>query len=159
MEDQDAGRFAACITALAIATKGELDEPTIELYFRALADVPIHLLEAGSVELARTARFFPRPAEWRAAVDTILDRSQRKDLPGQPALPGVIGEAWRCPDCDNTGWVYLNQPCEKRTCWEAQNSDGPHSHVATTRCTNPDCLSRRQELAARRRRYSTTEED
>lgn len=159
MDADDSERFANCMASLSAATRAELDEGTVDLYFQALEDIPIHLIQAAAVELARSASYFPKVADWRKAVDTILDRGERRELPGQKVLPGVLGEAWRCPDCDNTGWVYVTMPCDKRTCWEAQNSAGPHSHTATTRCTNPDCLSRRQELAARRRRYSTTEED
>lgn len=161
MEAEDATRFAACIAALAVATRGELDDPTIELYFRALEDVPIDLLEAASIELARTAQWFPRPAEWRKAVDVILDRTQQlrgalgpaRGTDGQLLLPGQTGGPWMCPDCDNTGWVYVDVPCTRAGCFGPKKTEGPHTHPATTRCTNTECERRRVDLAARRRRY------
>lgn len=161
MEAEDARRFAACIAALAVATRGELDDPTIELYFRALEDVPIDLLEAASVELAKTSTFFPRPAEWRKAVDTILDRTDRlRDALGPPRgpegqllLPGNVGGPWQCPDCDGSGWVRVQMPCQRTGCFGPQGDKGDHSHPAVTRCTNVQCEQERTSAAARRRRY------
>lgn len=152
-------RFAQTITALAVATRGELDDPTIELYDRALADVPIHLLEAAAVELAKTSTFFPRPAEWRDAVDTILDRSERLKLAGpqQQQLPGEVDpEAWRCPDCDGTGWVHsmTARTCDKPACRPRDTPPGTiHHHRGVTRCENAFCLTRRQRAAEAKRRY------
>lgn len=156
MSDRDE-RFATCITALAVATRGELDDPTIELYDRALADVPIHLLEAAAVELAKTSTFFPRPAEWRTAVDTILDRSERLKLAGstQLQLPGEVGvDDWRCPDCDNTGWRAADRTCEKPACRPEGTPPGTiHTHRGVARCENTFCASRRQKAAEAKRRY------
>lgn len=151
----DAPRFAQVISALAIATRGELDDPTIELYARALEDVPINLLEAASIELARESTFFPRPAEWRVAVDKILDRQERLKQIGsgsQLQLPGEVGagEDWRCPDCDNTGWVQTERPCERR----CHGTDGPHTHSAAAPCGNTFCAARRRQRAEEKKRYS-----
>lgn len=161
MEAEDARRFAACIAALAVATRGELDDPTIELYFRALEDVPIDLLEAASIELARTSQWFPRPAEWRRAVDIILDRTQQvhgalgpaRGPDGQLLLPGDVGAPWQCPECDGTGWRRVETPCEKTGCFGPGRDKGPHTHPAVTRCTNAQCEQERTTAAARRRRY------
>jgi hypothetical protein len=165
MEGRDTERFAACIATLALAYRTDLDDAAVELYFRALEDVPMHLLEAASVELARTSSFFPKVAEWRRAVDTILERDHRLQPPlkwQQAALPGTVLpgaiEEWRCPDCDNTGWVYTTMQCERRVCLEARDVEGPHSHTATTRCTNPQCLDYRAALRARKRRYGMPED-
>jgi len=161
MEAEDATRFAACIAALAVATRGELDDPTIELYFRALEDVPIDLLEAASIELARTAQWFPRPAEWRRAVDIILDRGAQvrdalgpaRGADGQLLLPGATGGPWQCPECDGTGWRPVDTPCEKTGCFGPGRDRGPHTHTAVTRCTNEQCAQTRADAAARKRRY------
>lgn len=155
MTDRDT-RFATTITALAVATRGELDDPTIELYDRALMDVPIHLLEAAAVELAKTSTFFPRPAEWRAAVDLILDRSERvKSLgaPQQAQLPGDVGE-FRCPDCDNTGFVTIDVPCDRWMCRPPGTPiEQAHSHNRAKRCANTFCHQRRQAVYEKTRRY------
>lgn len=158
MEAEDATRFAACIAALAVATRGELDDPTIELYFRALEDVPIDLLEAASIELARTMQWFPRPAEWRRAVDIILDRTRRSHaLIGGPtsqlSLPGDVDAPWFCENCEGTGWVLVDMPCEKTGCFGPGRDKGPHTHKATTRCAVPRCLEQRTAATASRKRY------
>jgi hypothetical protein len=41
-------RFAHTIAGLGVAMRQEIDDPTIELYDRALEDVPIELLEAAA---------------------------------------------------------------------------------------------------------------
>lgn len=148
----DAHRFAQTIAALAVATRGELDDPTIELYARALEDVPMDLLEAASIELAKESTFFPRPAEWRGAVDKILDRQARlKPAKEQLQLPGeVSAENWRCPDCDGTGWAETTRSCE-RYC---KGTDGqPHTHPAVAPCGNTYCSARRRQKAEAQRRY------
>src|SRR5262252_2332148 len=101
---------------LATATRADVDDPTIELYFRALADVPLSLLEQATVELAATAKFMPRPVEIREAVDELLDRRQRmREIAGpsnQLALPGEVGE-FVCADCGNTGFVTTETVCDR----------------------------------------------
>ncbi len=154
----DAARFAQTIAALAVATRWELDDPTIELYARALEDIPMDLLEAAAIELARESTFFPRPAEWRNAVDKILDRQDRvKQLTGgsQLQLPGEVStENWRCPDCDNTGWVNTTMDCQRR----CHGTDGPHTHSAAAPCGNAFCQAQRRRVAASKRRYGKRED-
>lgn len=147
-------RFAQAITTLAVATRGELDDPTIELYDRALRDVPIDLLEHAAVELAKGSTFFPRPAEWRTMVDEILDRQQRARLAsgerGQLALPGEVGagDDWRCEDCANTGHVvYVDGKCGKGCKFETLSKRHTHS------CESVFCIERRRRVLEARRRY------
>lgn len=160
MTNYDAEKFAQVIAALAVATRGEIDDPTIELYFRALMDVPMNLLEAAAVELARDVVFFPRPAEWRVAVDRILDRQERLQLPApeeQLRLEGQIGggAAWRCEDCDNTGFVASdkNGACGAPDRCDLAGRGVQHAH----RCEHAFCVQRRQQAAAAKRRYAKRE--
>lgn len=161
MTAHDVQKFAETIAALALAMRTDLDDPTIDLYFHSLQDVPMELLSAAAVELAKEAVFFPKPAEWRQAVDRILDRQariQQHQLAGtaQLELPGDVGagEQWTCPECDNTGWAPTTISCSRLGCVGSNDEGSPHTHTATRRCGNSFCKARRERLAARRRRYS-----
>jgi len=152
----DAAKFAQMMFALATATRCEIDEPTIELYFRALAHVPMALLEQASIELAATAKFMPKPAEWLEAVDELLDRRRRLQAIGGPSnqlrLPGEVG-VFLCDDCDNTGFVTRDIACEKgRRC--GLYRDGGHTHSQASRCVNRFCVERRAQVAEQTRRYA-----
>jgi hypothetical protein len=139
-------RFVATITALAAATRGHLDEAVIGLYYQALADIPIQLLDVAAVELAKGTTFMPAPAEWRKACDQVLERTP----PRHPELPPPPNDYTPfCAECDDTGWVHFPQTCEKRTC----GRDGPHDHTMVSRCSNPGCLERRRQKLEERRRY------
>lgn len=161
MNDYDAPKFAETIAALAVATRGELDDPTIELYFRALNDVPMDLLAAAAVELARDATFFPKPSEWRGAVDRVLDRQEKlREIAGpkgQLQLPGEVGagEDWRCPDCDNTGYVISAEDgaCSSPEQCRFATKGVRHTH----QCANMFCCTRRRQAFERKRRYSRSE--
>ena len=104
------------------------------------------------MELGRSVTFFPKAAEWREAVDRMLDRAQRRGIP----LPGPAGRLQlggevvqvdenRCPDCDNTGFEHSASFAVKGL---------PHVH----RCTNAFCAQRRQRALEKSRRYSTKPE-
>lgn len=150
------GRFARCALALAAATRADVDEATLEIYWRALHDVPIKLLEEASIELAATAKFMPKPVEWRQAVDEVLDRRQRlQEIAGpngQPKLPGEIGE-YECPVCENTGWEFFEKECDRPACVDRKPGE-THTHRWTKRCTNTFCQKARQQKAERDRRYA-----
>jgi hypothetical protein len=161
MKANERGRFAKCILTLATATRGEVDEPTIEVYWRALIDVPMALIEEASIELAATAKFMPRPVEWRQAVDEVLDRRQRMQAlagpSGQALLPGEVGH-YECDRCDNTGWEQIVSDCTRA--WRCpQFVDGAtHTHSAARRCTNRFCIEARTQAAAKKKRYAKVRE-
>jgi hypothetical protein len=154
MNRHDAPRFAATITALAVATRGELDDAIIELYYRALEDVPMDLLEAGAVELAKRAEFFPRPAEWRLAVDRLLELQQRLIATGQVRLLPAGDEEYVCAFCENTGWVQTWFECKRHICRPKDSqAESVHTHQGVTPCSEERCLERRARLRTQRRRY------
>ncbi len=151
-----AARFATIIAPLAVTLRTDLDEPTILMYFRALSDVPMNLLEAAAVELAATAKFFPKPAEWREAVDEILDRRERLkeiDKGHQALLPGEVGE-YECPDCGNSGFIITQQACN-RGC---RVKLAEHTHDVATRCSQKYCVENRKQKAEAAKRYARTRE-
>ena len=158
MDYGDAPKFAQIISALAIATRAEIDEPTIHLYFRALMHCPLNLLERAAVNLASSAKFMPKPAEWLEAVDRMLDdrdRGRALTAGQQPALPGDVG-TWTCPDCENTGWVVGMHACHRERCVYGPD---PHEHSGSVRCTNETCIRQRELAAAKKKRYSKKTED
>lgn len=53
------------LAGLASVFQRELDRPTIELYFRALADLPVTDVAAGCQDCLRNLTFFPKPHEIR----------------------------------------------------------------------------------------------
>jgi hypothetical protein len=157
-------RFVTTISALAVATRaaGEVDEPTIELYIRALEDVPIDLLESAAVEMVRELTWFPRPAEWREYVDKVLDSrerfgSQKALASGQMALPGEVavrGEI-RCAECDGTGWVQSAKTGECSSTERCELAVKGVSH--THRCADAVCVARRRRKAEVKKRYGRRE--
>jgi hypothetical protein len=161
MKPQDrpiAARFAAIIAPLAVSLRADIDEPTIMMYFRALSDVPMQLLEAAAVELAATAKFFPKPAEWREAVDEILDRRERMkalDKSEQALLPGEIGE-YECPDCGNTGFVVEAVRCDKGLRCRVKTAE--HTHDLARRCEQKYCQRYRQQKLDNAKRYARSRE-
>lgn len=65
MEATDRTRFAEMLAGLASVFNRPLDRPTIELYFRALADLDVRDVAAGCQDCLRNLQFFPKPAEIR----------------------------------------------------------------------------------------------
>lgn len=153
MKKEERARFAAMLATLGIALRADIDEPTIHLYFRALRDVPMDLLERSGVELAKSCTFMPKPAEFRVAVDAILDK-RGAGPKGQALLPGDVGE-FRCATCDNTGWVEAIRPCPGEGRCRAK--DPAHVHTFAARCQDETCLRWREAQAARKKRYSSQE--
>jgi hypothetical protein len=101
----DRATVARMIAALAEVFGEALTEVRLEGYLAALADVPTDALRAGLQRAMKTARFFPRPAELRSAVDAAL--AAQRNLAGR-----VVGDmdprVWvHCPDCEDVGWVWL----------------------------------------------------
>ena len=154
MRYEDDKRFARLITTLAVATNAkDVDTPTIELYFRALMDVPIELLEAAVVPMVQSARFFPKVAEWRLACDKVLDARQAQLTAGnQLQLGGDVGDG-RCPSCDDTGWVHFEQECAREwRCHQYVEGEEPaHTHTAVKRCDQ--CKGARDKKAEQDKRY------
>lgn len=149
--------FATMMLSLATATRAEIDEPTTELYWRALRDVPLQLLREAAVELAATAKFMPKPSEWRETVDELLDRRDRLKAIDQGRtqlqLPGEVG-VYECPDCRNTGFVNEDRPCTKEWRCRQFKEGETHTHTFAVRCSNRYCLEARAQKAAASKRYS-----
>lgn len=157
MTNQDDQAFLVLMQAMAAALRAELDDPTIELYFRGLQDIPYELVAEAGERLLVGARFFPRIAEWRASVDLVIEDRQRQKraLQGrqQPLLPGEVGEG-KCPTCDDTGWELFEKPCEKRLMCPSANGHEDHAHTWSRRCET--CREKRAARREEEKRYSRT---
>lgn len=95
MTDGDKKQFAAILGALAEIFGQEMSKPKLNLYFGALKDLTIEQIERAGEQLAGTAKFFPRPVEFREAVEgSTLDRA---------------AVAWRtlCGLCAHSGYPSL----------------------------------------------------
>lgn len=156
MTNEDRNEFFGMCVRMAAITRADMDEPTQHLYFRAMRDVPMDLVRRSAVELAKTATFMPKPAEWRQAVDRVIDSRQVSG--SQPLLPGEIGD-YRCESCDNTGFVSSEQPCNRGPkCAKSYKAGESHTHTVATRCQDALCSRHRAILAQRKRRYSRSED-
>lgn len=93
--EQDRAAFVAILEPLALALRATIDQPTWTVYYRALRDVSLPLLQA-SVEIALhepERKFFPTVPEFRAFA-----RSCRLAiLELHPYRPGGC--------CQGTGWA------------------------------------------------------
>lgn len=157
----DTERFARTMAAVAVATRTELDEPMMELYFAALEDIPMELVEAGSIEVVKGIKYWPTVAEWRLAVDAVLEARQRLIPAGQLALAGPVSvDEYRCEECDNTGWAERDFECQRHACRPKDTEpDTIHTHHGVVPCTDQVCLARRALERNKRRRYAKAKED
>lgn len=89
--------FALAFGRLALAHHIELDQPTMEVYWESLSDVPIQQLVPALTHLTRhAAGFFPKPGEIRKVVDA---------LPPPPVMALSHGSGEFCDRCEDTCWV------------------------------------------------------
>jgi hypothetical protein len=92
MTPADAPRFAKLLGALAETFDETLSTLRIEIYFRALADLDLDVVERAVTDAARTLTFFPRPAELRASVEGTPD--DRAELAWMAVLQQVRAVGW-----------------------------------------------------------------
>ena len=89
---------AKTITALAAIYNEPMPEPRLEGYVLALSDMTLDMLSRGARVHLKSSRFFPTPAEIRAAARSRDYDAERKLLP-EPELPDNVREfqlkAWR----------------------------------------------------------------
>ena len=77
MTNQDRTRFAKAINSAALLFDRTLSDPVIDLYFRALEDLPIESVEAAIMRSIQENTFFPKPAELRQVVlGSVADRAE-----------------------------------------------------------------------------------
>lgn len=73
MTDADRSAFAAVLFALGDTFDAAISDTRMEIYFRALVDLPLEAVTNAAVLHMRHGKFFPRPVELREAVDGSLE--------------------------------------------------------------------------------------
>jgi hypothetical protein len=96
--------FAEIFALLAVQLRQtDADETLIRGYYEALQDLEPELVTAAAERLARTAEWFPKTSDWRAAAEAIRRErleAQREQLRRAP---------WPlCSICDDTGWESVS---------------------------------------------------
>lgn len=117
METTDRTRFAEMLAGLASVFQRELDRPTIELYFRSLADLHIVDVVSACERCLRELTFFPKPHEIRERAFVDFDTAKRREdakawpeFAGRPCIAGqervkalvgrVLGDLPAAPEPD-----------------------------------------------------------
>jgi hypothetical protein len=85
-------------------------EAQINGYLKVLADLPVADVAAACDDLARTEKFFPRPAKIRMRVDQLRRKSAPVTAWAVPEkvhdpVTGAVVRAYRCRECLDTGWL------------------------------------------------------
>lgn len=73
MTDQEKTEFQAILTGLAEIFDNELSPMKISLYYGALQDLDLSQIKAAASHIANTATFFPKPVDFRNAINGNQD--------------------------------------------------------------------------------------
>jgi hypothetical protein len=77
MNNQDRARFIKAINGAAMLFDKNLSDPVIDLYFRALEDLPVDAVEAALMRSIQNNTFFPKPAELRQIIlGSVSDQAE-----------------------------------------------------------------------------------
>lgn len=110
----DVQQFGVALASIAAAHSRDLDKFTVNVWYRALRDVPLDRLQQATVLLVN-GEFFPKPLEWREAVDTLIAAeadayrlSPPTDVPQLVAGPVTPAEPYfDCNVCEDTCWELM----------------------------------------------------
>lgn len=94
------------ITMLAEYFNYELEPHVLRVYVDGLRDVPHDAMRAGCRHLIQTARFMPKVAEIRAAVDATQ--------PVTDVRAFLAGREYVCTRCEDNGWVVTAERTDAR---------------------------------------------
>jgi hypothetical protein len=110
-----AARVGVALAALAASKHYKLDDLTIEVYDRVLADLPVDFIEAVCRDFERTGEWMPKPAEIRAECK----RRRRAMLKASVEAVAESRPGVHCHLCLDTGWQQAGEstvrrcPCRK----------------------------------------------
>jgi hypothetical protein len=130
----DKRRFDAAFNYLATATRmptADMTPTTKRVYFDALSELTDEAVEGAAAQLAKSAQWFPKVAEWREAA-----RSYKRDS-NVKAFPVPRAEQWRheCDFCEDTGWCYEGGKTFHDVVLSAYEGR-PRMHACVCRSTN-----------------------
>lgn len=118
--------------ALALAVNHGLTEEQLKVYAYTLRDLEIRWLRAACLELAKTAKFFPKPVEIRECAEGL----QRAAFAPPPQyLPPQGGEVtYRCPRCQDArdGWRLVE--CQGGLSAQCGRRKAHPAHPFAVRC-------------------------
>lgn len=98
---EERGKFRNALARVAVATRADLDKPTIRVYEENLQALPIGVvLSVLRVFEFRGSGFFPRLPELRGAIDEALESQEANQL----YVP-LKDRPAPCPRCDGTKFV------------------------------------------------------
>lgn len=93
MTATDVGRFKIAFNRLAVETRLPADQADLanqRIYFEGMEDLPIDAVEEAARTLGRKAQWFPKLAEWRAAVKVVRRDTVNKQTPVRRQLTGSV---------------------------------------------------------------------
>ena len=117
MTDAEYPAFAEALGHCSVAFSRDLDTPTIDLFFKALKDIPWHLVRHAAADIIKHEERWVPPARWRKVVDKVSERmteaeqqqieqASRKLLPPPlwDPITSTYVETFQCFTCHDTGW-------------------------------------------------------
>lgn len=100
----DKKRFDAAFNYLATATRlpvADITPETKRVYYDGMQDLPAEDIESAAAQIAKSAQWFPKVAEWRAKATQSKKLAEIKQLG-----PAKRENDWRheCDYCEDGGW-------------------------------------------------------
>jgi hypothetical protein len=132
----DKFRFNAAFKTLAAALRLPTAEVTSDMkraYYDGLSDLPIEAIEKSAIQLAKSAKWFPKVSEWRETV-----RSYHKLVDNQALVPAEQrDQQWRheCEYCEDGGWCYEGGKTLHEVVMSGYEGR-PRMHACVCRATN-----------------------
>jgi hypothetical protein len=146
MTRADAVVFARLLQGLAETFDVVLTVTRIELYFRALEDLPLETIQHVTSHALRESRFFPKPAELRAFLEnTIPERAEMAWLQLLEAFQRGYAETVlpEDPITQALVYVYWRDAYKAREWWR-------FCHDAALEAKHREFVARYREYAAKR---------
>jgi hypothetical protein len=128
----DRQRFTQCFNRLAVALRlpaEEGDAAMKQVYWDALAGLPIEAIEDAARKFTASAEWFPKTSEWLSVGEQARSTRALTAL-----LPEPREDAWRdeCEACGDTGWETL--ACEGDRACGRPKVHGQHKYVVHCSC-------------------------
>lgn len=166
--------FLESLAKLFVMYRQKMDTPAARVYFEALNDVPLPLLQRSMAKLlAHGGDFMPTASRIRETVDELeeeraaVEQHQAQHLALDGHVDAGAARAFTCRLCEDTGLRKMcpggcpdpNEcPNLKRACCE--HYKGGMYSVPVGRCecapTNPELMRKRKAEGARPRKYART---
>lgn len=143
------GEFSDLFVLLATQLRQtDADEATVHGYYDALKDIEPEFLAAAAKELARSAEWFPKTSEWRAAAAKV----ERERIEEQRAMLRKLTTPL-CSACDDTGYEMVDGRARRCACSTLRRLEvlgrRPQPALPEAREPDPTAATRVQEMVKR----------